>query len=521
MVVLDVPRRNKVLKGSFLIGMAALLSACTLAPLEERRPSHAISSEESADTQLGRVLAPHRAQHPGLSGVVPLSDSLDAFAARMLSIAAAQRSVDIQYYIWRDDITGNLLLQALHEAAQRNVRVRLLLDDNGVSGLDGKLALLNAEPNVEVRLFNPFPFRSFKPLGFLTDFRRLNRRMHNKSLTVDGQVTIVGGRNIGDEYFDATPGISFTDLDVLAAGPVVEDVLQDFDRYWNSESAYPLEQLVSVPRERKAQALLQDEASAALRPQAHAYVEAVTKSTFIEKMIAGELDYEWVPVRMVSDDPGKVLGRAQPETMLMARLMDILEAPKESVDLISPYFVPTTEGVEAFASLAQTGVRVRILTNAMEATDVIAVHAGYAKYRRALLENDIILYELRRTADVDGPKEKAGPFGSSGSSLHAKTFAVDGERAFVGSFNFDPRSASLNTELGFVIESRALAQAIADAFENEIPYRAYRLTLQDNSVVWNEEGPDGSRSLLEEPGSSFWKRLYIGFLSMLPIEPLL
>ncbi len=512
---------HPIWKGSLLIAMAAMLCACTPASLEDRRPSQAIHSKESADTRLGRMLAPQIAQYPGLTGVVPLPEPLDAFAARMVSIAAAERSIDIQYYIWRDDITGNLLLQALHKAAQRNVRVRLLLDDNGTSGLDGKLAILNAEPNVEVRLFNPFPFRFFKPLGFLTDFRRLNRRMHNKSFTVDGQITIVGGRNIGDEYFDASPGITFTDLDVMAAGPVVAEVSQDFDRYWNSESAYPLEQLVSVPRERKAQALLQDEAGAALRPQAHAYVEAVAKSTFIAKMAAGELNYEWVPVRMVSDDPGKVLGRAQPETMLMARLMDILETPTESVDLISPYFVPTTQGVEAFSSLTQKGVRVRILTNAMEATDVIAVHAGYAKYRRALLEHGISLYELRRTAGIDGPKEKAGPFGSSGSSLHAKTFAVDGERAFVGSFNFDPRSARLNTELGFVIESRALATAIASAFDNDIPYQAYRLTLQDDSIVWNEAGANGSRTLHHEPGGSLWKRLYVGFLAMLPIDPLL
>lgn len=451
-----------------------------------------------------------------------LPNSLDAFAARMLSIAAAERSIDIQYYIWRDDITGNLLLRALHDAAQRNVRVRLLIDDNGTSGLDGKLALLNAEPNVEVRLFNPFPFRVFKQLGFLTDFRRLNRRMHNKSFTVDGQVTIVGGRNIGDEYFGATRGVAFTDLDVLVAGPVVGDVSQDFDRYWNSESAYPLEQLVSPPRKRKAQALLQEELDAALVPKAHIYVEAVAQSTFIESLVSGQLEYQWVPVRMVSDDPAKVLGRAQPETMLMARLMDILDGPEQSVDLISPYFVPTQQGVEAFAAWAEQGVQVRILTNAMEATDVIAVHAGYSKYRRPLLKHGIALYEMRREADLDAPKERAGPFGSSGSSLHAKTFSVDGERAFVGSFNFDPRSARLNTELGFVIESQAMAQAISNAFEHAIPYAAYRLELdEEGDIVWLDQRTNGSRTLTTEPSSSLWKRLYIGFLSLLPIEPLL
>ncbi|WP_240733299.1 phospholipase D-like domain-containing protein [Kerstersia gyiorum] len=236
-----------MLRSGIAIIAAGLVSSCGLPPLDNRSESQATMTQEGLDTRLGQSLAPLAAQHPGLSGVLPLTDSLDAFAARILLIAAAERSVDVQYYIWRDDITGNLLLRALHDAAQRKVRVRLLLDDNGTNGLDSKLALLNAEPNVEVRLFNPFPFRVFKPLGFLTDFRRLNRRMHNKSLTVDGQATIVGGRNIGDEYFGATQAVAFADLDVLVTGPAVNAVSLDFDRYWNSPSAYPLEQLISPP----------------------------------------------------------------------------------------------------------------------------------------------------------------------------------------------------------------------------------------------------------------------------------
>lgn len=461
-------------------------------------------------------------EHPGASGVVPLMDSLDAFAARMLLVGTAERTIDIQYYIWRDDITGNLLLRALHEAAQRNVRIRLLIDDNGTSGLDGKLALLNAEPNVEVRLFNPFPFRTLKPLGFLTDFSRLNRRMHNKSFTVDGQATIVGGRNIGDEYFGATQGVAFADLDVMVAGAVVDEVSRDFDRYWNSESAYQLERLVSQPGERRARALLAEESNSALVPKAKAYVEVVAESAFIRNLLSGKLDYHWVPVRMVSDDPAKVLGKAAPETMLTARLTEILERPAQSVDLISPYFVPTEQGVEAFGSLVEQGVRVRVMTNAMEATDVLAVHAGYAKYRVPLLERGVELYEMRRQADPDRPKEKAGPFGSSGSSLHAKTFAVDGKRVFVGSFNFDPRSAQLNTELGFVIESESMATSMSDAFDNNIPRRAFELQLDaGNELVWLDRSGSGIRELTSEPSTSIWKRLYIGFLSALPIESLL
>ncbi len=510
-----------MLRHGILIIAVGLLTACSPLPGRKRRVTRHHGARKRADPA-GAKPGAATERPSGRLGVVPLHDPLDAFAARMHLISTAQRSLDLQYYIWRDDITGNLLLQALHEAAQRNVRVRLLIDDNGTSGLDAKLALLNAEPNAEVRLFNPFPFRTFKPLGFLLDFKRLNRRMHNKSLTADGQVTIVGGRNIGDEYFGATPDIAFTDLDVLVAGRVVGDVSQDFDRYWNSEPADPLEHRVTMPSQRTARSLQRAEARAARTPQAHLYDEAARKSTFIEHLLVRTLDFHWVPVRMVSDSPDKVLGRVPPGDTLAARLKSLLEKPRQSVDLISPYFIPTQQGAEAFASLAQQGVRLCVLTNALAATDVTAVHAGYAQYRQPLLEHGVTLFEMRREATPGRPKEKAGPFGSSGSSLHAKTFAVDGKRVFVGSFNFDPRSALLNTELGFVIESEAMAQAMSDAFDRKIPEEAYRLELDDKGdLVWLEQHAGQTQVWTTEPDSTFWKRLYVGALSLLPIEPLL
>lgn len=509
-------------RNALLLLSAGILSACHLPATPDKTVSEACLQHDTHDTLLGKSVQPQVAQHPLLSGVVPLPDALDAFAARILMISTAQRSVDVQYYIWRDDITGNLLLHALHEAAKRDVRVRLLIDDNGTSGLDAKLALLNAEPNVEVRLFNPFPFRTFKQLGFLTDFSRLNRRMHNKSLTVDGQATIVGGRNIGDEYFGATQDVAFADLDVMVVGPVVDEVSKDFDRYWNHQAAYPIELLVDAPDQKTAEALLSEERNASLIPQAQAYVETIATSTFVENLLAGQLAFQWVPVTMVSDDPDKVLGKAQPTAMLMPRLLEILGEPTQSIDLVSPYFVPTQQGVDAFSALTKQGVRLRILTNAMEATDVLAVHAGYAKYRLPLLQQGIELFEMRREGDKDRAKEKAGPFGSSGSSLHAKTFAVDGKRIFVGSFNFDPRSAVLNTELGFVIESEDMAKAITDTFDHTVPYYAYKLALEkNNDLVWISQSSQGTQTQTTEPASSFWKRLYVGFLSWLPIESLL
>jgi putative cardiolipin synthase len=503
--------------------MTGLLSACGVLPsLEGRSTSVALLAGDGADTRLGRGLKSVVEQHPGLSGVAPLPDALDAFASRMLLIAAAQRTIDVQYYIWRDDITGNLMLHALHEAAKRQVRVRLLLDDNGTSGLDEKLALFNAHQNIEVRLFNPFVQRRFKSLGFLTDFGRLNRRMHNKSLTVDGQVTVVGGRNIGDEYFAATEGVAFADLDVMVAGVAVDEISKDFDLYWSSQSAYPLERLVTLPDAQQPGQPWETQPDTADQTRAHTYIQAAKQSRFVADLIVGKLDFHWVPVRMVSDDPAKVLNQAPKEALLLPRLAQLLGRPAVSVDLISPYFVPMQQGVDAFGALVQQGVRVRVLTNALEATDVAAVHAGYAKYREPLLEKGIALFEMRRQGNQNTLKEMAGPFGSSGSSLHAKTFAVDGKRVFVGSFNFDPRSAQLNTELGFVIESGVMAQEVAKAFDLSVPDHAYRLERSENGgLVWLESTPEGVKRLPQEPSPSLWRRLYVKFLSLLPIEPLL
>src|SRR5688572_7975823 len=228
--------------------LAAFAGCVSLPPLEDRTISEAL--QETAATRLGQAIAPRLAAHPGKSGFHPLLDAREAFAARVRLAQAADRSLDIQYYIWRADVSGNLLFETLHAAAERGVRVRLLLDDSNTSGLDAALAFLDAHPNIEVRLFNPFPHREARWLGFLTDFSRLNRRMHNKSFTADNQATIIGGRNVGDEYFDAAEGEAFVDLDVLAVGPVVKDVSADFDRYWASGSSYPSDRLIAATEAR-------------------------------------------------------------------------------------------------------------------------------------------------------------------------------------------------------------------------------------------------------------------------------
>jgi putative cardiolipin synthase len=497
--------------------LAALLQGCALPPLDGRTESSAMAAADTADTALGRALAPQAQAHPGESGILPLADALDSFAARVLLVRAAERTLDVQYYIWRDDITGNLLLGALREAADRGVRVRLLLDDNGVA-MDRKLLALDRHPGIEVRLFNPFSVRHPKALGYLTHFNRANRRMHNKALVADSQAAIMGGRNVGDEYFGATDGVLFADLDVLSVGAVVPELSADFDRYWASASAYPIERIVPAGAPVPASA---GEVHIERDPRAARYLQALRESRFVPDLLAGALAPQWARVEMVSDDPRKGLGLAEKEGLVTHQLAQVLARPPvRSLELVSPYFVPTAAGVAVFQRLAAQGVRVRILTNALEATDVAAVHSGYARYRKDLLRSGVELHEMRRSAGETG---RAGLFGSSGSSLHAKTFAVDGERVFVGSMNFDPRSAHLNTELGFIIDSPTLARAVGQAFDRQVPGTAYTVQLDEQGgLVWVERRA-GQADVRHgsEPGATLGRRAWIGLLSVLPIEWLL
>jgi putative cardiolipin synthase len=282
--------------------------------------------------------------------------------------------------------------------------------------------------------------------------------MHNKSFTADNQATIVGGRNVGDEYFGATNGVLFADLDLLAVGPVVQEVSRAFDRYWASASSYPVEGLLPAVRPDRIAEVSEAARKVERSPEARRYVAALRETSLVRRLVAGTLELDWVSTRIVCDDPAKGLNQAPPESLVYRQLKEILGDPRTGLALVSPYFVPTAEGVAWFSGLAKRGVRVQVLTNSLEATDVSFVHAGYAKRRRPLLKSGITLFELRRHASGSGSPKTAGGAGSSGASLHAKTFAVDGTRVFVGSFNFDPRSAKLNTEMGLVVESPALAR---------------------------------------------------------------
>ena len=529
-------RRFSAILRFALIGILAVALAAILIRVLNPLPSLqgrsvSAAATDTHDTPLGLALASRAAAHPGLSGIHPLPDGKDAFAARVALARAATRTLDLQYYIWNRDLAGTLLFEELRAAGDRGVRVRLLLDDNVTAGLDPILAALNTHPNIEVRLFNPFVLRSPRVLGYVTDFRRLNRRMHNKSFTADNQATIVGGRNIGDEYMGAGDGLAFADLDVLAVGPAARAVSAQFDRYWASRSSYPAERILAAAGQGGLAPLADDAARIAASAAGRRYVAAIRALPLTAQIEARQLPFEWTATRLVSDDPAKGLGLAHAEDLLFPKLIEAMGRPRASLALVSGYFVPTDAGVDAFKAMAEGGAKVRILTNALEATDVPVVHAGYAPWRKAMLAAGIELYEMARAGSagseragrITGKGSGAGTvIGGSATALHAKTFAIDGQRAFVGSFNFDPRSAMLNTELGLVIESPKLSQAIEQAFERTIPASAYEVKLDRNGeLLWLEQSGGQTIGHDNEPGTTALQRTVIGFLSLLRIDWLL
>ncbi|CCP02836.1 hypothetical protein BN439_1774 [Erwinia amylovora Ea644] len=476
----------------------------------------------AARPRLAQAIIPLAQQHPEHSGIFPLAEGLDAFAARYLLIAMAERSLDIQYYIWQNDMSGRLLFSAVLDAAQRGVKVRLLLDDNNTRGLDDTLSELNRHPNIAVRLFNPFSFRTLRAIGYITDFARLNRRMHNKSFTVDNTATIVGGRNIGDEYFAAGEEPLFTDLDVLAVGPAVDEVAQDFDRYWQSKVVAPLNRVVDKDAGEPSVVSLPQ--SWRNTPQVQGYLRRIDETPFVSQLENRSLPFIWARTRLLSDDPRKGLGRARTSTLLPQRMLSAIGKPQRQFDIISAYFVPTRAGVAQLLSLVRNGVKIAVLTNSLAANDVSVVHAGYAKWRKKLLRHGITLYELKPHDGMSQAPHDRGLTGNSGASLHAKTFSVDNQQLFIGSFNFDPRSAMLNTEMGLVIESECLATQIHQRFMASIPDRAWTLRLDKwGRINWVEYPDDPQKEVVHkhEPRTRLLQRLLVRLVWRLPIEWLL
>lgn len=497
--------------------LSVFLMGCASLPSDyPRQSSYALETGSTDDSRIGQWVRTEVDSHPGVSGFYPLADGLDALVARLALIDSAEQSIDAQYYLFHDDLAGQLFLRHLLLAAQRGVRVRLLLDDLAVTSIDKALAIANQHPLFEVRLFNPVASRGImRPLQMVAHFDRINRRMHNKSFIVDNQVAILGGRNIGNEYYRNSP-VEFADLDMVQLGKVVPEISRDFDRYWNSELSYPAE--VVIPRQvtSEDQVWLQESLDRAANSEAATvYLERLKKAPVIRKMAAGGIYWHWGNALVYSDATEKVLTPlSDRSTHLTPQLRPYIDGTTRELIIFTPYFVPGKEGVAFFTDLVKRGVNVVVITNSLASTDVAVVHAGYSKYREDLLAGGVRLIEVKPTV----AETHLSITGSSRASLHAKTYIIDRRYLFVGSLNLDPRSALLNTEMGVVYDSPAFAEDFFAVVRKLDAGKVWELRLKDNRVQWFDCSTRCVAVSSTDPGSSIFTRTGIFLLSLLPIE---
>jgi len=509
----------------FLAILLILLAAgCATLPTEFSRPiSYAYTYTDG--TPLGQSRREEIQTHSGQSGFLLLGNGLDAFVARAVLSHVAERSIDAQYYLLHKDLVGALFIDQLLKAADRGVRVRLLVDDMDLADRDLGAAVLDSHPNMEVRIFNPFSRKTGRMIQFITRLGSVTRRMHNKSFTVDNQATILGGRNIGDAYFEADPDMAFADLDVLVIGPAVKDVSTSFDDYWNSELAYPATVLQGSPPtvEEIEQARKRLDRFVAAQIDS-AYLKALRDSDLSQTLKSGRVQYQWGEAVVVYDVPEKIMHDADKrEYHLAPSLRPYFEGVQQELIIFSPYFVPGKKGTAFLIGLAQRGVRVRILTNSLASTDVGIVHAGYAKYRKDLLRGGVELYELNKTLTRKQRRVLKSTHRASETSLHAKSFIFDRNKIFIGSLNLDPRAIVHNTEIGVVLTSPEIANTMGKSFDGNIERVAFRLELnrQENGydrILWHGIENGKQQVFKADPYTGFWRRFGLGFIGMFPIE---
>ena len=501
-----------------LVATIAVLSGCATVDFDYPKPESSAYTD-TGDTYLGKQLIGLADQHPGEAGFYPMADGIDALASRLLLAERAERTIDAQYYLIKDDIVSHAFINALLRAADRGVRVRLLLDDIFTGGYDAGMAGLDSHPNFEIRIFNPFARRSARFMDGLTNFGRVNRRMHNKSFTVDNQVTIIGGRNIADEYFGAREDAKFGDLDVMGIGPVVNDVSDMFDSYWSHERAAPIAAFADMPDDPAAELERVRAKLAQSREQVRTskYAEAVGDQV-LEYVETDASVFTWAPYTLAVDSPDKAFkSKAKEAASITTPLRESLLSATSEAIIISPYFVPQKAGIEAISELQRKGINVTIITNSLAANNQSSVHGGYAPSRKPLLRSGVRIFEVRADADVAGAELMA----TSGAkaTLHTKAFIVDRREIFIGSFNFDPRSARINTELGVIIRSPEMSELTAKRIDAALAEQTYEVFLNEKGKLRWRGLENGQEVILDkEPQTTWSQRFVAGFMRILPIR---
>ena len=497
-----------------MLAVAVLLMAgCATLPRHVQKPhSEALANPDT--TSLGRIIA---AEEGGknLSGIRLLTSGEEALADLVALADHAERTLDIQYYLIHQDESARILLHHLRLAADRGVRVRLLVDDLNTSGEDRRFMHLSEHVNVEVRVFNPFPGgRSAiwtRLLASVGDMRRINHRMHNKLFVADNALAITGGRNIGDQYFTRDPQNNFIDLDVVAAGAIVPELSASFDAFWNSKYAYPIASVASpVNAEPASQAPLD--------------IESTTGTNWLEgELESGMVALTWVPATVLADRPAKIASDTSPgeEETIANSIVALMRSAKQELIVISPYFVPGEDGVALFAKLVGEGVHIRILTNSLASTDSPLVHNGYSHYRVALLHLGIELSEVR--PKLGQKRARFHPFRGSNASLHAKALVIDQRTVFIGSMNMDARSAHTNSELGLVIRSAEIGRQVTSLLDDISADGSYRLRLLDrsNQIEWSSGEPGSEKTWFTDPETTRLQRFTLKMLAPFAPEELL
>jgi putative cardiolipin synthase len=491
----------------------AILSACATVPLDEPKTYSEVMTDTS-DTSLGRDVTRWLQAHGDLSGFYPLSQGMDALGVRLQLAERAEKSIDLQYFLMKNDTAGAVLIKSLLISADRGVRVRLLLDDIFTKAPDRTLLLLDQHANIEVRVFNPISRSGLWGLNFLTSFKQANRRMHNKSFTADNQASVVGGRNIADEYFQLKEDEFFEDFEVLAVGPIVDEISESFDLYWNHSHAVPIDYFVSNKKNEELEIVRAEDTEELKRTYDTVYQRTI-ENNLLQDLITDRLPLIPADARLLSDSPDKLINEISEEQMQLANdLREVLLSAKEEVIVISPYYVPRDDGIELIRNLTERGIRIVIVTNSLASTNHVAVHSGYAKYRKDAIRAGAELYEVRANAGRELGSREDDP---ESITLHTKVFLFDRRYMFVGSLNLDPRSVEINAEMGLLIDSPEFAGGMAEAVEEGLATAAY-------SVVENSRGKlewhatiDGE-DLIEtkEPLTSWWLRFKAWFMKIVP-----
>ncbi len=490
-----------------------VLSACVGLPRHVQK-THSEALGQPGTTGLGRVVALAAAGR-NLSGIRLLTSGDEALASLIALADRAERTLDIQYYIIHQDDSSRLLLHHLRMAADRGVRVRVLVDDLNTVGEDRRFMHLSEHPHVEVRVFNPFPGGRFamwtRFVASASEIPRINHRMHNKLFVADNALAITGGRNIGDQYFVRDVHSNFIDLDVVAAGPVVAELSASFDAFWNSKYAYPIASLdAPVHAETPPPPALEEGGAGA-------------EANWLAREIdADALQLTWVPATVLADRPGKVASESAPdeEITIANSIAALMRSAEREVIIISPYFVPGTDGVALMRDLVARGVHIRILTNSLASTDSPLVHNGYARYRVALLKLGVELSEVR--PKLGQKRKRFHPFKGSNASLHAKSLVIDQKIVFIGSMNMDARSARTNSELGLVMRSPEIARQVTSLLDDISADGSYQLDLDPGGrIVWSSGDPGAMQEWHEDPETTVMQRLLLRLLAPFAPEELL